>query len=173
MLPYSVCSNTYILTHPLITHPLITHPLITHPIPTHPIPTHLLFTGTDGYDSEIEELNREEEGELMQVRLASLDAAKDEIEADALRALLLKAGELDASQGGGKKIDMENMTSENDEVKQFLMARKVFVLAENEVFDELMFEQAKILFYESQQEETAMEQIQEFLNEVSHDKYDE
>ena len=109
----------------------------------------------------------------MQVRLASLDAAKDEIEADALRALLLKAGELDASQGGGKKIDMENMTSENDEVKQFLMARKVFVLAENEVFDELMFEQAKILFYESQQEETAMEQIQEFLNEVSHDMYDE
>jgi hypothetical protein len=131
-----------------------------------------LLVGTDGYDSEIEELNREEEGELMQVRLASLEAAKDEIEADTLRALLLKAGELDASQGGGKNIDMENMTSKNEEVNQFLMARKVFVLAENEVFDEVMMEQCKILFYENEQEETAMEQTREFLEQVNDEKND-
>ena len=125
--------------------------------------------GTDGYDSEIDELNREEEGEVMQVRLASLEAAKDEIEADTLRTLLLQAGELDASQGGGKTIDMDNIKSENEAVQQFLMARKVFPLAEDAVFDEVMFEQCRIIYYENQQEQTEMEQTNEFLEQVMAD----
>ena len=103
----------------------------------------------------------------MQMRLASLEAAKDEIEADALRMLLLKAGELDASQGGGRTIDMESIKSENEEVNQFLMARKVFPLAEDEVFDELMFEQCRILYFENQQEEAALEQTNNFLDQVT------
>ena len=128
---------------------------------------YLRTSGADGYDSEIDDLNREEEGEVMQMRLASLEAAKDEIEADALRMLLLKAGELDASQGGGRTIDMESIKSENEEVNQFLMARKVFPLAEDEVFDELMFEQCRILYFENQQEEAALEQTNNFLDQVT------
>ena len=120
--------------------------------------------GYDGYDSELEELAREEEGEIMRIRLDALNQAKDEQDNEELRRLMIISGDLGDSSGGAVALgDINDIQSSNEDVQRALWVRKAFPATEDAVFDEIIYAACETIFNEDMQSMRDREEAAEFL----------
>ena len=120
--------------------------------------------GYDGYDSEVEELVREEEGEIMRIRLEALNQASGEQDDEELLRLLVASGDITDASGGAPTLgDIDAIQSSNEDVQRALWARKAFPATEDAVFEDLIYTVCQTIFSEDMQSMRDREEAAEFL----------
>jgi hypothetical protein len=119
--------------------------------------------GADGYDSEMEMLIREEEGEYTRVKLEAVLRAQEEVDEEEIRMLLLKSGELDPSQGGGQLGPLDEIESKDEDTLRALLTRKVHTATEDDVYEYLLADAARTIFEDERSDLLAQEEAEEFL----------